>query len=927
MAKPVVVGIDLGASESYVAYVGKGIVDMVQNEVSKRATPTIVGFTDRERLLGDAALAQIRSNAKNSCRNFKHLLGRKLEAPDVHDEHFWSTSELATAADGHAGYKVMYKGESRVLSAVEITAMFLSQLRYITEKWCEGKVTDCVIAVPSSFSDVQRQAVLDAAQVANISVLRILNEHTATALAYGIYRSNDFDPEKPLTVAFCSMGNSLFSVSIVQFVRGRLKVICEKSDKVGGRALDECLMREFGSQFKKKVGCCPLSNKKAAFKLEDAVMKTKKILSANSEAPITVECLMEDADFASTITREDLERMCAPAMERAKAVLEQALAASGFTAEQVDSVELVGGGSRVPWVKKLCSEVFGKEQLSTTMNQEESVARGCALQAAMLSPLYKVRDFKVEDTSPFAINISWLGHASAEAPKDTQREDGDVVMAEVEGEYKSSTVFPAGSPMGLLKSLTFFRKGPFDIKVDYAEQKQLLPMTPQELGTWHIEVPAQSEPKKIKVRARLTLHGTFAIEGAQMVEEEEYEEVVKERREIIVEASEEPQVADSEEAAKAEFEAAKAQDVPMNEADKPAEDHAKENGSAEKPAENGKDESGKDENPQEKEPSPNGEKAASEEAAGNGHAEEPEKKKPRKAEPEKRYEWIDVRKTKKRQKKTDLKVTATGRPGLCAKMVQKLMDQESAMQAEMNNVIETDEKRNDLEAYILNMRNKCSESGEFQDYVSPADREAFLAELTKTEDWLYDTPDATKTMYIDKVDDLRKVGDAVAWRCKEAGMREDWIKAVTGTVANYRTAAVTPGDKFGHIAGEKLVSIAAACDSLEQWLKDMKDKQAVQPKHEKPVLLCAEMEQRSQELARMADDILKEPRPAPPKADKKEEAPQEEGGNQGEDEDAKSSGKASDKAGSERQSRSASRSASPPAQEEQPKKGDDMDVD
>merc|ERR1719382_1628230 len=160
------------------------------------------------------------------------------------------------------------------MTATQTTAMFLTKLRDVAEKWIGGKVADCVIGVPSYYSDVHRQAVLDAAQIAGISVLRIMNEHTATALAYGIYRSNDFDAEKPMTVAFCSMGNSLFSVSIVQFVRGKLQVMCEKSDKVGGRELDECLMRAFSAQFKKKHGCDPLSSKKAAFKLEDAVMKT-----------------------------------------------------------------------------------------------------------------------------------------------------------------------------------------------------------------------------------------------------------------------------------------------------------------------------------------------------------------------------------------------------------------------------------------------------------------------------------------------------------------------------------------------------------------------------------------------------------------------------------------------------------------------------
>merc|ERR1719433_383614 len=289
--------------------------------------------------------------------------------------------------------------------------MFFTKLREVTEKWTQAKLADCVIGVPAYFSDVHRQAVLDAAKVAGISVLRVMNEHTATALAYGIYRSNDFDPEKPMTVAFCSMGHSLFSVSIVEFVRGKLHVVCEKSDKVGGRELDECLMREFAAQFKKKVGADPLSNKKAAFKLEDAVMKTKKILSANAEAGISCECLMEDEDFGSNITRETFLGMCKPMMARVQKVLDDAKAAAGIPVEEIDFVEMVGGASRVPWVKEMCSKAFGGKDLSTTMNADESVARGCALQAAILSPLFKVRDFKVVDTSPFAISIGWTGSA------------------------------------------------------------------------------------------------------------------------------------------------------------------------------------------------------------------------------------------------------------------------------------------------------------------------------------------------------------------------------------------------------------------------------------------------------------------------------------------------------------------------------------
>lgn len=842
-AKAAVIGIDLGSSDSLVAYVGKGIVDIVQNEVSKRATASLVSFTDRERLLGDAALASIRSNAKNTCRNFKHLLGRPVTAADLEKENFWSLSKLAEADDAMAGYDVMHKGEAKTYSAVPVTAMFLDKLREITEKWCQAKVADAVISVPASFSDVQRQAVLDAAKVAGLSVLRLMNEHTATALAYGIYRSNDFDEQKPMTVAFCSMGHAIFSVSIVQFVKGNLKVVCEKSDKVGGRDMDECLMREFAEQFNKKHGCDPLSNKKALYKIEDAVSKTKKVLSANLEAPVNVECWMEDYDFSSKMNREDFERMCQPMMDRVKAVLDSAIAASNLTVEQIDSVEVVGGASRVPWFKSMCSEAFGGKELATTMNADESVARGCALQAAILSPLYKVREFKVDDTSANGISVGWLGtSAEASAPKE---DDGDTVMVGGDGDAKTAEVFPAGSLNGIQKLLTFYRKGPFDIKAQYVEGSVLPPDSSRELGTYKIDLPPQSENKKIKVKAQLTLHGTFRLNGAQMVETEEYEETIKEKREL-------PPAPEDE--AKPEGEAADAMKTDGEgdamKTDGEAADAIKTDGDAAEPMKT----DGEADVPM---------------ADGEQKAEE---KKPEvKKEPEKKYEWVNVVKKKKRDKRTDLKIVVTGAPGLSDAVVQSLMDAETAMQSEMKEIIETDEKRNDLEAYIFTMRDKITESGEYGAFVAAKERDQFNSDLTKAEDWLYDAEAPTKVQYIDKIDELKETGNPIVWRCKEDGLRADWIDALSGTISNYRGAAENPGDKYSHIAADKLAKIVSSCNELESWLAEKKAAQGSLPKTEKPVLICADMEKKNQELAKTADEILKEPKPAPPKEEKKEE--------------------------------------------------------
>jgi len=222
---------------------------------------------------------------------------------------------------------------------------------------------------------------------------------------------------------------------------------------------------------------------------------------------------------------------------------------------------------------------------------------------------------------------------------------------------------------------------------------------------------------------------------------------------------------------------------------------------------------------------------------------------------------VEVVKKRKLTKTQDLKISASGRPGLSPEVLQKRQDEETQMQAEMREIIETDEKKNDLEGYIFNARAKISDGGEWVAFIAPEDREKFGQELQKAEDWLFDHFEGTKIQFIDKLDELKSLGDPVQYRCKESGMREEWLRAVRNTLANYRKVAETPGERYGHIATEKLEKILVACKECESWLTDMQAKQEALPKYQKPILTCIEMEKRSQDLARMADEILKEPKP------------------------------------------------------------------
>jgi len=493
----VVVGVDLGTAGAVVAYVSRGVVDIVQNEVSQRSTPALVGFSGKERLMGDTALAQVKSNLLSTCRNFKHVLAIAAGEPDVVSEQWWSLAEFVNEENG-CFFNVNFQGEEQKFSVVQVLAMYLTKLRDITQVWCqaEGQELQLVLSVPSYFCNSQRQWLLDAAAIAGLRCLRLLNENTATALSWGIYRSAELHDEQPTNVAFCSMGDSTFSVSVVRFYRSRLVVAGVASDpSCGGRDMDKCLMEFFAAEFKAKHGCDPLESKKARFKLEDQVRKTKKTLSANAQAGFSVLCLMNDEDLSTDISRDQFEVLCAPLFPKVHDVLSAATDCSGVALTDVHFVEIIGGASRIPWVQRLIQQHFNGQKLSTTLNADESVARGCALHAAQLSSVFKVRDFQVCDASPVAITVAVSGDDPAAPP----------------GELE---IFPSRSFLGTEKIVTFYRCNPFTIS---ARWTITMPTQQGDIGTYVIEVPPGA-PRRVKVRFSLSADGIFSVPSATMME-------------------------------------------------------------------------------------------------------------------------------------------------------------------------------------------------------------------------------------------------------------------------------------------------------------------------------------------------------------------------------------------------------------------------
>lgn len=375
-------------------------------------------------------------------------------------------------------------------------------------------VADVVLSCPVWYTDAQRRAILDASDIAGLKCLRLINDNTAVALGYGITKLDLPAPEeKPRRVVFVNIGHSNYTATVVEFKKGELAVKSSAWDRhFGGRYIDKALVEHFAKEFQEKYKINVMENGKARFRLAAGVEKLKKILSANNAAPLNVESIMNDVDVRGMLKREELEELMQPLIERAIAPIEQALAEAKLTPADIDAVEMVGGCTRVPAIKARIQEYFGKT-LSFTLNQDEAVARGCAFSCAILSPVFRVRDFSVHDMVNYPVEFTW------EKSEDIPDEDTNL------------TVFNKGNVMPSTKILTFYRKHPFDLEARYAKPEQLPGKTNPWIGRFSVK-GVKEDPKGdfmiCKLKARLNIHGVLNVESGYYVEETEVEEPIPE---------------------------------------------------------------------------------------------------------------------------------------------------------------------------------------------------------------------------------------------------------------------------------------------------------------------------------------------------------------------------------------------------------------
>jgi len=404
------IGIDLGTTYSCVSVWKNNRVEILANEFSNRITPSCVAFTDKERLIGDVAKSQLLSNQKNTIVNVKRLMGYTYES---YLKKFSSTKFPYKIINKNKfiGIQVKYKKKDFVLHPEEISSIILHKMKSIAEKYLGQKVVKAVITVPAYFNESQRQATKDAGRIAGLNVLRIINEPTAAALAYGF---NDLDPTKKQNILVYDFGGGTLDCSILTITDGVFNVRSTSGDTyLGGEDIDQLLVKVCVMKFKKQTDIDLFSlknNKKALSKLKIECEKVKKILSINKISTIRIDNLYNNENFELKITRSKFESICRKLFKRAFKPVKIALEESCLNKDDISKIVLVGGSSRIPKIQSMLIDYFG-DKLCFGINADEAVATGAAIQAALLNnqKLTKMNNVLLLDVLPLSLGIETSG--------------------------------------------------------------------------------------------------------------------------------------------------------------------------------------------------------------------------------------------------------------------------------------------------------------------------------------------------------------------------------------------------------------------------------------------------------------------------------------------------------------------------------------
>jgi heat shock 70kDa protein 1/2/6/8 len=402
------VGIDLGTTYSCVGIVKNNTVEIIANDQGNRTTPSYVAFTDTERLIGESAKNQAAMNPTNTVFDAKRLIGREFDDPVVQrDIEHYPFKVVQKGVKPMIG--VSYLGTDKQFSAEEISSMILLKMKETAEAYLGESVENAVVTVPAYFNDQQRQATKDAGTIAGLNVLRIINEPTAAAIAYGLDRKTTEES----TVLIFDLGGGTFDVSILAIEDGVFEVKATAGDThLGGEDFDERLMDHFVKEFQRKYKSDITSNKRAMRRLRTACERAKRTLSSSTKANIEIDSLFEGQDFNTQITRARFEDLCADYFRNTLIPVQKVLKDAGMSKSEISEIVLVGGSTRIPKVQSLLTEFFNGKEPCRTVNPDEAVAHGAAVQASILAGVESdiTKDVLLIDVTPLSMGIETAGN-------------------------------------------------------------------------------------------------------------------------------------------------------------------------------------------------------------------------------------------------------------------------------------------------------------------------------------------------------------------------------------------------------------------------------------------------------------------------------------------------------------------------------------
>jgi len=399
-----VIGIDLGTTYSCVGVQRGGRVEIIANDQGHRITPSWVSFTDDERLIGDSAKNAFHTNPENTVFDAKRLIGRKGDDAEIkRDMKHWPFN--VQTKGGKPIISVQHKGEKKEFTPEEISAMVLTKMKETAEAYLGTKVTHAVVTVPAYFNDAQRQATKDAGVIAGLNVLRIVNEPTAAAIAYGLDKKGG---ESQIIVY--DLGGGTFDVSLLSIDDGVFEVLATAGDThLGGEDFDNRVIDHFVKLYKKKTGTDTSTNLRAMGKLKREVEKAKRTLSSQQSVRLEIESFENGNDFSETLTRAKFEEINMDLFRKTLKPVEQVLKDANVKKEEIHDIVLVGGSTRIPKVQQLLKEFFGGKEPSKGINPDEAVAHGAAIQGGILSGEEGTEDIVLIDVCPLTLGIETTG--------------------------------------------------------------------------------------------------------------------------------------------------------------------------------------------------------------------------------------------------------------------------------------------------------------------------------------------------------------------------------------------------------------------------------------------------------------------------------------------------------------------------------------